>query len=45
MVVRDRLAVENAASRSGDHVNSFFVLSSGRSGARRLASVAVLADS
>lgn len=31
------MAVENALSRSGDRVNSFFVLSSGRIGASRLA--------
>ena len=35
----------NTWSRSGDHINSFFVLSSGRIGASRLASVAVHAES
>ena len=39
------LALENTCSRSGDHVNSFFVLSSGRRRAKKLANVAVLAES
>ena len=43
--VRAFLAVVNAWSRSGNHVNSFFVLSNGRMGANRLVSIAVLADS
>ena len=43
--MRACLAAQNAVSRSGDYMNSFFVLSSGRKGANRLARVAVLADS
>ena len=39
------LALVNTWSRSGDHINSFFVLSSGRIGASWLASVAVHAES
>ena len=39
------LAVVNACSRLGDHVNSFFVLSSGFMGPYSLASVSVLAES
>ena len=43
--VRDCFAVMNAWLRSGDHVNSFFVLERGRSGANSPARVAVLAKS
>ena len=43
--VRACLAETKALSRSGDHTNSFFVLSSGRKGAIRSARVAVLAES
>ena len=43
--VRDCFAVTKAWSRFGDQVNSFFVLSKGRSGASRPARVAVLAES
>ena len=38
-------ALVNTWLRSGDHINSFFLLSSGRIGASRLASVAVHAES
>ena len=43
--MRACLAAVNAWSMSGDHMNSFFVLSSGRMGAKRCASVSVLAES
>ena len=43
--VSDCFAVVNAWSCSLDHVNSFFVLSSGRSGASSPATDAVLAES
>ena len=43
--VSDCFALVNAWSRSDDHVNSFFVLRRGRSGASSPAKVAVLADS
>ena len=43
--VRDRFAVMNAWLRSGDQVNSFFVLNRGCSGANSPARVAVLAES
>ena len=39
------LVVLNAWSRSGDRLNSFFVLNNGRKCANRLASVAVLDES
>ena len=43
--MRACLAVQNAFSTSGDHMNSFFVLSSDRKGANRVARAAVLAES
>ena len=43
--VRDCLAAVNAWSMSGDHMNSFFVLSSGCMSAKRWASVSVLTES
>ena len=43
--MRACLAEMKVLSKSGDHANSFLVLSSGRRGASRLARVAVLADS
>ena len=38
------LAAVKAWSRSGNHMNSFFVLSSGYMGAKKCASVSVLAE-
>ena len=43
-VVRDYLASKNAASWLGIHTNSFFVLKSGRNGARSEATKLVLDD-
>ena len=43
--MRACLAAVNAWSMSGDHMNSFLVLSSGCIGAKRWASVSVLAES
>ena len=43
--VSDSLTVRNAVSNSSDQMNSFLVLRSGRRGARRLATIAVVEES